>query len=111
MARCRSRASSTKPTGALLEKVEAGFETAGALYDACKFRAALGGVPALAREANSYLDRKAPWFQIQNSTIDGGDKRVRHPAGRRQPGADPQTPILPHTAQPLHGYLGYDGQL
>jgi methionyl-tRNA synthetase len=27
---------------ALLEKVEAGFETVGALYNACKFRAALG---------------------------------------------------------------------
>ncbi|MCL7453765.1 MAG: class I tRNA ligase family protein [Anaerolineae bacterium] len=27
---------------ALLAKVEAGFETVGALYDACKFRAALG---------------------------------------------------------------------
>jgi methionyl-tRNA synthetase len=36
---------------ALLEKVEAGFETVGALYNACKFRAALGEALALAREA------------------------------------------------------------
>ena len=50
---------------ALLEKVEAGFETVGALYNACKFRAALGEALALAREANGYLDRKAPWFQIK----------------------------------------------
>lgn len=50
---------------ALLEKVEAGFETVGELYDAVKLRAALGEVPALAREANGYLDRKAPWFQIE----------------------------------------------
>jgi methionyl-tRNA synthetase len=58
---------------ALLEKVETGFETVGELYNACKFRAALGEAMALAREANGYtfvplsagLDRKAPWFQIK----------------------------------------------
>jgi len=50
---------------ALLAKVEAGFETIGALYDAVKLRSALSEVLALAREANGYLDRKAPWFQIK----------------------------------------------
>jgi methionyl-tRNA synthetase len=39
---------------ALLQKVEAGFETVGELYNACKFRAALGAALALAREANGY---------------------------------------------------------
>jgi len=38
---------------ALLEKVEAGFETVGELYNACKFRAALNEALAQAREANS----------------------------------------------------------
>jgi hypothetical protein len=32
-------------------RVEAGFETVGELYNACKFRAALGEALALAREA------------------------------------------------------------
>ena len=41
---------------ALLDKVEAGFETVGALYNACKFRAALGEALALAREANGPAD-------------------------------------------------------
>ena len=58
---------------ALLARVEAGFEAVGALYDACKFRATPPGFPraglgeamGLAREANVYLDRKAPWFQIK----------------------------------------------
>jgi methionyl-tRNA synthetase len=50
---------------ALLEKVEAGFEAVGDLCNACKFRAALGEALALARKANGYLDRKAPWFQIK----------------------------------------------
>jgi methionyl-tRNA synthetase len=90
--------------------VEAGFETVGALYNACKFRAALGEAMGLAREANGYLDRKAPWFQIKED---------------RQAAATSVyvilrvvdnlktilAPILPHTAQKLHEYLGYDGQL
>ena len=94
----------------LLEKVEAGFDTVGELYNACKFRAALGEALALAREANGYLDRKAPWFQIKEG---------------RQAAATTVyvilrvvdnlktilAPILPHTAQQLHEYLGYDGQL
>jgi methionyl-tRNA synthetase len=42
---------------ALLDKVEAGFQAVGALYNACRFRAALGEALALAREA--------PWFQIK----------------------------------------------
>jgi methionyl-tRNA synthetase len=103
---------------ALLAKVEAGFQAVGALYDACKFRAALGEAIGLAREANGYtfatlsacLDRKAPWFQIKE---------------HRQAAAMSVyvilrvvdnlktilAPILPHTAQQLHEYLGYDGQL
>ncbi|MCL7453773.1 MAG: class I tRNA ligase family protein, partial [Anaerolineae bacterium] len=95
---------------ALLDKVEAGFETVGDLYAACKFRAALGEALALAREANGYLDRKAPWFQIKED---------------RQAAATSVyvilrvvdnlktilAPILPHTAQRLHEYLGYEGQL
>ena len=36
----------------LLAQVEAGFETVGELYNACKFRAALSEALALAREAN-----------------------------------------------------------
>ncbi|MBN1136211.1 MAG: hypothetical protein JXM73_06480 [Anaerolineae bacterium] len=49
----------------LLAQVEVGFQTVGDLYKGCKFRAALGEALALAREANGYLDRKAPWFQIK----------------------------------------------
>jgi len=37
----------------------------GELYNACKVRAASGEALALACEANVYLDRKAPWFQIK----------------------------------------------
>jgi methionyl-tRNA synthetase len=111
---------------ALLAKVEAGFETVGDLYNACKFRAALGECLGLAREANGYLathprkgvDRKAPWFQIKEDrqaaattvyvvlrVIDNLKTLI--------------SPVLPHSAQEIHEYLathprkgvGYDGQL
>jgi methionyl-tRNA synthetase len=95
---------------ALLEKVEAGFETVGELYSACKFRAALGEALALAREANGYLDRKAPWFQIKEDPQAAATSVyviLRAVDNLKMILA----PILPHTAQKLHEYLGYDGQL
>jgi methionyl-tRNA synthetase len=95
---------------ALLAKVEAGFETVGALYNACKFRAALGEAMGLAREANGYLDRKAPWFQIKENKAAAATAVyviLRAVDNLKTILA----PILPHTAQKLHEYLGYEGQL
>jgi methionyl-tRNA synthetase len=88
---------------ALLEKVEAGFETVGELYNACKFRAALGEALALAREANGYLDRKAPWFPEQGGSPGRRDERVCHPAGRRQPEDDPGADPAPHACASAQG--------
>jgi methionyl-tRNA synthetase len=95
---------------ALLEKVEAGFDTVGELYNACKFRAALNETLALAREANGYLDRKAPWFQIKEDKAAAATTVyviLRAVDNLKTILA----PILPHTAQRLHEYLGYEGQL
>jgi methionyl-tRNA synthetase len=102
---------------ALLEKVEAGFETVGELYNACQFRAALNAALALAREANGYtfaalsagLDRKAPWFQIKED----GQAAATTVYVILRVVDNLKTilaPILPHTAQRLHEYLGYEGQ-
>jgi methionyl-tRNA synthetase len=94
----------------LLEKVEAGFETVGELYNACKFRAALGEALALAREANGYLDHKAPWFEIKEDPQAAATTvyiTLRVVDNLKTILA----PILPHTTQKLHEYLGYDGQL
>jgi methionyl-tRNA synthetase len=99
---------------ALLAKVEAGFETVGALYNACKFRAALGEALALAREANGYLDRRAPWFQIK---ADPQAAATTVYVARSVRVVDNLKTILaptlcvPHTAQRLHEYLGYEKQL
>jgi methionyl-tRNA synthetase len=94
----------------LLSQIEASFEPIGELIAGCKFRAALGEVMALAREANRYLEEKGPWFEIKQ---------------------DPQAaatsiyvalkaidslkilfaPFLPFSSERLHQYLGYEGAL
>jgi len=94
----------------LLAKVEGGFEIVGKLYAACKFRAALGEAMALAREANVYLDRKAPWFQIKEDRA-AAATTVYVILRAMDNLKTILSPILPHTAQQLHEYLGHDGQL
>ena len=94
----------------LLDRAEGAFPAVGELLAACKFRAALAEAMSLAREANGYLDRKAPWFQI---------KADRAAAATSvyvilQVVDDLKmllAPVLPHTAQKLHEYLGFEGQL
>jgi methionyl-tRNA synthetase len=70
----------------------------------------LGEALALAREANGYLDRKAPWFQIKEDRAAAATSVyviLRVVDNLKTILA----PILPHTAQRLHEYLGYEGQL
>jgi methionyl-tRNA synthetase len=65
---------------------------------------------ALAREANVYLDRKAPWFQIKEDKATAATTAyvtLRVVDNLKTI----LSPILPHTAQQLHEYLGYDAQL
>jgi len=95
---------------ALLEKVEAGLQTVGDLYDACHFRAALGEALALARDANGYLDRKARWFQIKEDQ-EAAATTVYVILRAVDNLKTILAPILPLTAQKLHEYLGYEGQL
>jgi methionyl-tRNA synthetase len=99
----------------LLAKVDAGFETVGELYNACKFRAALGEAMALAREANGYLDRKAPWFQIKEDPAGAAVTSVSVTQSVRVVD-NLETILAPtlcvtDTAQRLHEYLGYEGQI
>jgi len=50
----------------ILDKIESGFQTAGAQLDAVHLRAALNEVMRLASEVNKYLDDNAPWFEIKS---------------------------------------------
>ena len=94
----------------ILTQVEGGFKSVGDLLAACKFRAALGEAMSIAREANVYLDRKAPWFQIKEDK--GAAATTVYVTLRVVDNLKTiLSPILPHTAQQLHEYLGYDGQL
>ncbi|UCC62592.1 MAG: methionine--tRNA ligase [Anaerolineae bacterium] len=95
---------------ALLAKIEAGFEPIGALIDACKFRAALGEVMALAREVNRYLDEKAPWLQIKEARTAAATSvytALRAIDSLKILFA----PFLPFSSQALHEMLGYEGNL
>jgi methionyl-tRNA synthetase len=90
--------------------VEAGPETVGELYNACKFRAALGEALARAREANGCLDRKAPWFQIKEDR-DTAATTVYVVLRDVDNLRTILSPILPRTAKKLQEYLGYHAQL
>jgi methionyl-tRNA synthetase len=95
---------------ALLEDIDAGFESVGDLYDACKFRAATSKAMALATSVNQYLEEMSPWK-----------------TAKEDPRATAQTlytalqainglkfllaPVLPFTSQQLHELLGEEGQL
>jgi methionyl-tRNA synthetase len=66
----------------------------------------------VAREANGYLDRKAPWFQIKEDRAAAATTVyiILHAIDNLKMILAP-TLCVPHTAQKLHEYLGYEGQL
>jgi methionyl-tRNA synthetase len=95
---------------ALLERIDGGFKTIGDLLEAVKLRAALGEAIALATEANRYLDAQGPWFEIKQDKEQAA--RTVYTALRAIDSLKVLlAPFLPHTAEQLHGYLGYDGRL
>ena len=100
----------TEEDQAILALSEAAFERVGSLLEAVKLRAALGEAMALVRETNAYLDRRAPWKRIKedkNDTATAVYTVLRVIDNLKVLLA----PFLPFSAQRLHTYLGYDGQL
>ncbi|MBN1220928.1 MAG: methionine--tRNA ligase [Anaerolineae bacterium] len=94
----------------ILAEVEAGFESVGQLLAEVKLKAALDEAFRLARLANVYLDRKAPWQMIKEDPAAAGTSiyvalRVIDSLKILL------APFLPHTCQLLHEFLGYNGQL
>jgi methionyl-tRNA synthetase len=95
---------------ALLKEIRGGFESVAALYEAARLKAALHGARRLSQRVNQYLNEKEPWRTVKS---------------------DPQAaatsvyvalqaidwlkllwaPILPHSSDRLHHYLGYDEPL
>ncbi len=94
----------------LLAQTDVAFGPIGDLIHACKFKAALGEVMALAREANKYLDVKAPWFQIKEDRARAST--TLYTALRAIDSLKILfSPFLPFSSQRLHKMLGYGGDL
>jgi len=94
----------------IIAEVEAGFESVGNLLADVKLKAGLEEAFRLARSANVYLDRKAPWKAFKDDPVGAGTSiyvALRVIDNLKIMLA----PFLPHTCQLLHEYLGYDGQL
>jgi methionyl-tRNA synthetase len=94
----------------LLKNTVACLFQAGELISKCSFKQAIMTVMSAAREANRYLDDKAPWKAIKEN---------------RQAAADSLYvalyaisclktalyPFLPFSSQKVHEYLGFEGQV
>ncbi len=95
---------------AILDTVEAGFETVGEQIDAVHLRAALGEAVRLASEVNKYLDQAAPWFEIKEdeqaaaTTVFTAIKAIDSLKTLF-------APFLPFTSEKLHATLGYTAPL
>ncbi len=94
----------------ILNHVELGFGEIGGLIEQVRLRDALQAAMALVREANVYLDRRAPWKAIKTDPDDAA--RSVYTILRVIDNLKILlAPFLPHSAQRLHEYLGYDDLL
>ncbi len=95
---------------ALLNQVEAGFETVGEAIRAVHLRAGLQEGLRLAREVNAYLDQ-APWFGVIKEDRPAAAKTVYTALRAIDSIKILLAPYLPFSAQKLHTYLGYSTRL
>ena len=94
----------------MIARAERAFATVGEALDRCHFRAGIAESMEVAREANRYLDAKAPWFQIKQDRQAAATSvyvvlRVINCLKTLL------YPYLPFSSQALHNMLGYDGDL
>ena len=94
----------------LLTTIEAGFETVGKWFEACKFRAATQEVMALSTKVNQYLEETSPWTTAKDDLVTTG--RALYVALQAINGLKMLfAPILPFTSQQVHELLGEAGQI
>ncbi|MGQ9888001.1 MAG: methionine--tRNA ligase [Aggregatilineales bacterium] len=95
---------------AIIARSEAGFETVGALLEQVRLRDALQAAMEIAREANAYLNEREPWKRVKDDPADAA--RSIYAALRVIDNLKTLlAPFLPFSAQQVHDYLGYDGQM
>jgi methionyl-tRNA synthetase len=100
----------TEADEAIIAQSEAAFGEVGALLEKVKLREALQTAFGVVREANVYLDRRAPWRSIKEDPADAA-RSVYTILRVIDNLKTVLAPFLPFSAQQVHEYLGYDGQL
>lgn len=95
---------------AIIDQSEAAFDEVGALLERVRLREALQTALTLVRECNAYIDRREPWKTIKNDPQDAA-RAVYTILKVIDNLKIILAPYLPFSAQKLHEYLGYDGQL
>jgi methionyl-tRNA synthetase len=94
----------------LLDEVQAGFATLGALIESARFRAALAAAMQLASKVNQYLSDEAPWKLLEHDRARAGT--VLYVALRAIDDLKTMfTPFLPFSSQRLHELLGHAGSV
>ncbi|MBK8027604.1 MAG: methionine--tRNA ligase [Chloroflexi bacterium] len=95
---------------AIIARVEAGFEEVGSLLEQVRLREALQTAMGLVRDSNAYLDTRKPWATIKEDPTDAA--RSVYTILRVIDNLNVLlAPFLPFSAQKVHEYLGYDGQV
>ncbi len=95
---------------AMIARSEAAFEEVGSLIEKVRLREALQTAMGIVREANGYLDGRKPWQTIKDDPADAA--RAVYAILRVIDNLNlVLSPFLPFSAQAVHEYLGYDGQL
>ncbi len=94
----------------LTKNTESSLEQTGELISKCSFRQAIMTAMSAARDANRYLDDKAPWKVIKE------DRQAAAASLYVALGVITQLktmfyPFLPFSSQKVHEYLGFEGQV
>jgi methionyl-tRNA synthetase len=97
----------TPRDSAVIDAVEAGFDSVGGLIEQARFKAALAETMRIGSLVNAYVSEEAPWATIKDDRPRAGT--VLYVTLRCIDNLKTLfTPFLPFTSQALHELLGYD---
>ena len=97
-------------SSALLKEVEDAIDTASGMLNQCHFRKTIKMAMSLAREANRYLDEKAPWKRLQDDR-EGAATSLYVALSVITCLKTLFDPFLPFSSQKLHHLLGLEGRV
>ena len=95
---------------ALLDRVDAAFDSVGADYDRVQMRRALSGAMEVAQGANQYLDARAPWQAVKTDR-DHAAETLYVALNAISGLVTLLNPVLPFTTQRAWEYLGHTGEV